>query len=120
MTKSTIHFTVQLAIHPGKFEAFETLIKKMADLTSQEPGALGYEFFLSADRAKCHLLETYVDASAVLAHLKGQVVRDYVPQLLQVATLTSFEVYGDPGPESAKALAGVGANIYTSWQGYAR
>jgi hypothetical protein len=66
------------------------------------------------------LLETYVDANAVLAHITGPVVQQLVPKLLETASLNHFEVYGDPGPKAAEMLAGVGAEIFPLWRGLSR
>jgi hypothetical protein len=43
------------------------------------------------------------------------VVQELVPKLLETASLSSFEVYGDPGPQAAKMLAGFGAGIFGLW-----
>jgi hypothetical protein len=56
----------------------------------------------------------------VLAHLNGAVVRELVPKLLETASLSSFEVYGDPGPQAAQMLAGFGAGIFGLWHALAR
>jgi quinol monooxygenase YgiN len=66
------------------------------------------------------IIEAYADHNAVLAHLTSPVVRELVPKLLQTATLNRFEVYGDPGSESAEILAGVGAEIFSVWRGLSR
>jgi quinol monooxygenase YgiN len=117
MDKSLVYFTVDLAIMDGKFEQFERVAQEMIAGTRKEEGALAYEWFLSADRKRCLLLETYKDASAVLAHCSGPVVQGLVAKMLEASTITSFEVYGDPGPEAAKILAGVGAKISPLWHG---
>jgi quinol monooxygenase YgiN len=115
-----VHFVVDLAIHEGKVDQFESIAKTMIAGTLKEPGALVYDFFLSADRKRCRLLETYADANAVLAHLTGPVVQQLVPKILETSSLSSFEVYGDPGAEAAKMLAGVGAEIFPLWHALGR
>ena len=97
MTDPKVHFLVDLAIAPGKLDAFEAVMKDMVAGSRNEPGTLGYTFYLSADRGRCRLLETYANSAAVLAHLQGTVVQQLVPKLLQHASLERFEVYGDPG-----------------------
>lgn len=87
--------------------------------TLKEPGALAHEWFLSADHKRCLLLETYVDANAVLAPMKGPAVA-LVPKLLETSSINSFEVYGDPGAEAAKMLTGIGAEIFPHWLGLGR
>ncbi len=120
MPNSNIQFIVSLSIQEGKADTFEALAKSMSSHTEQEPGALAYEFFLSPDRTQCRLAERYADANAVLAHITGPVVQQLVPKMLEVSDLTGFEVYGDPGPDAAKILAAVGAQIYARWRGFSR
>jgi hypothetical protein len=60
-------------------------------------------------------LETYANADAVVAHLTGPVVQEYVPKVLTVAALNSFDVYGDPGTKASAMLAGFGAVIFSHW-----
>ena len=55
-----------------------------------------------------------VDSDAVLTHLTGPVVQQWVPKLLGVSSLDSFEVYGDPGPKASAMLAGFGATVFSS------
>jgi quinol monooxygenase YgiN len=120
MSKNVVHFVVDLTINEGKLSQFESIAQAMIAGTLKEAGALGYEWFLSADRKRCRLFETYADANAVLAHMMGPVVQELVPKILETSSLSGFEVYGDPGPEAAKALAGVGAEIFPSWHGLGR
>jgi quinol monooxygenase YgiN len=120
MANATTWFTVSLTIMDGKIDAFEATVEKMVAGSRKEPGTLAYEFCLSADRTQCRLVEAYVDAHAVVAHLTGPVVKELVPELLQVSAITGFEVFGDPGPEAAKMLAGLGATVFTSWHGFSR
>lgn len=120
MDKNMVRFTVDLAINEGKFNQFESIVRAMIAGTLKEAGALGYEWFLSADRKRCRLLETYADANAVLAHCSGPVVQELVPKILETSTISGFEVYGDPGPEAAKMLAGIGAEIFPLWRGLGR
>jgi quinol monooxygenase YgiN len=112
MPSKMVRFTVSLSIADGKLEEFGKIAEAMLAATRREPGALGYDWYLSSDRRHCRLLETYADADAVVAHLTGPVVQESVPKLLAVATLNSFEVYGDPGPKASAMLAGFGAAIF--------
>jgi quinol monooxygenase YgiN len=120
MSMQTVYFTVDLAIHDGQVDAFERIAQQMIDGTKNEPGALGYEWYFSADRKRCRLLETYENADAVFAHMTGPVVQVLVPKMLQNASITLFEVFGDPGPMAAAMLIGVGAEIFAPWRGLGR
>ena len=118
MKDETVRFTVALSIAEGKLEAFEAIAQTMVAGSESEAGTLVYEFCLSNDRKRCRLIEKYVDAAAVLRHLTGPVVQELVPKILEVATLSGFEVYGDPGPKAAEMLAAMGAEIFEHWQGF--
>jgi quinol monooxygenase YgiN len=119
MDNQTVRLAVDLTIHEGK-DAFEAITHAMVAVSQNEPGTLGYEWFLSADRTKCRLLETYTDANAVLAHLNGPAVQELVPKLLGTASLAGFEAYGDPGQKAAEMLAGFGAEIFGFRRGLER
>ena len=56
----------------------------------------------------------------MLAHLTGAVVQELVPKILEVSTISGFEIYGNPGPEAAEMLKGLGAEIFESWHGFSR
>jgi quinol monooxygenase YgiN len=113
----TVRFAVNLTIHEGKFDEFTGIAQAMIASTRKEPGALGYDWYFSSDRKRCRLLETYTDAAAVQAHIAGHAVQDLVPKMLEVSTIAGFEVFGDPGPEAAKILTGLGAEIFPLWRG---
>jgi quinol monooxygenase YgiN len=120
MSKTTVHFNVNLAIHEGKLDAFQKIAETMIAGTQKEPGALAYEWHLSSDKTQCRVIETYADANAVQAHIDGPVVQQLVPRILENATLNGFEVYGDPGPIATEMLAGIGAKIFPLWRGLNR
>src|SRR5277367_2168279 len=106
-----VRFTVSLTIAEGKLAEFENVAQAMLAGARAEPGTVCYDWYLSGDRRHCRLLESYVDSDAVLMHLTGPVVQQWVPKLLGVSSLDSFEVYGDPGPKASAMLAGFGATV---------
>jgi quinol monooxygenase YgiN len=120
MAKQTVYLEVDCTINEGKLDAFESIAQAMVAGSQKEPGTLGYEWFLSADRKRCRLIETYADANAVLAHLTGPVVQEFVPKLLGTASLIGFSVYGNPGPKATEMLKGFGAEIFDFRRGLDR
>jgi quinol monooxygenase YgiN len=120
MSKDIVRLAVDLTINDGKLSEFEGIAQTMISGSQKEPGTLGYDFFLSDDRKRCRLIESYVDADALLVHFKGPVVRELVPKLLATSSLSRFEVYGDSGPEAAQMMKGVGAEIFGLWGGVNR
>jgi quinol monooxygenase YgiN len=114
MTKG-VQFVVDITVNDGKLEAFEALTQEMIAGSREEAGTLGYDFYLSGDRKHCRLVEKYVDGDAALGHMKGPVVEELVPKLLEVSCVTGFEVYGDPGQKVSEIVAGFGAQIFPLW-----
>ena len=115
MSKHTVRFNVDLKINAGKLDAFQAIAQAMIVASQKEPGALGYDWYLSDDRNRCRLIETYADENAVQAHLNGPAVQDLVPKLLQTSSISRFEVYGYPGPKQAETLTRFGAEIFPLW-----
>ncbi len=107
-----VYFHVSLKIHEGKFDAFRNITREMTAITKNESGARGYEWYLSGDRSRCRLVETYADEKAVMAHINGKAVQEFVPKLLETAAITGFEVYGDPGKEATEILKKFGAELF--------
>jgi quinol monooxygenase YgiN len=115
MEDQVVYLLVDININDGKFAEFEALAEEMSAGSLEEEGTLGYEWYISADHTRVRLVETYEDAAAVLAHFSGPVVQQLVPKMMQVASVTRFEVYGDPGPKMTQNLAAFGAQIYQNW-----
>jgi quinol monooxygenase YgiN len=120
MSVPTIRFTVEFNVTLGKFDAFEDTARAMTKGTQPERGTLVYDWYLSRDRSRARLIEAYVDADAMVAHLKGRVVTKLVPKLLESSQLTRFEVYGDPGKEGTAMLVTLGAQIFPDWHAIER
>jgi len=119
MSTGTVRFTVDLTLHEGKFEDFTRTALEMLACSQKEPGTLGYDWYFSEDRKRCRLLETYVDAAAMQAHMAGPAVQEFVPKLLQASNISAFEVYGDPG-SAGETLKGFGAEIFGLWRALER
>lgn len=113
--KQTVRLNVALTVTDGELAAFEDIAKTMIAATRKEPGAIAYDWHFSADRKHCRPVETYVNADAMVAHFKGPVVQQMVPQLVEVSSVERFEVYGDPGPEGTRMLAPFSAEIFSDW-----
>jgi quinol monooxygenase YgiN len=120
MDKEAVRLNVDFAIHDGQLEAFESLAQSMTAISQTEAGTLAYEWYFSADRTRCRLIEIYTDANAVLAHFTGAAVQEFVPKLMTTASVSRFEVYGDPGPKVKEMVAGLGAEIFSFWRGLDR
>jgi len=120
MAKTAVHLLVETTIRDGQLDAFESVAREMIAGSQAEAGTSGYEFYLSSDRKRCRLLESYASADALLAHFNGPVVQQLVPKFLQYVTVDRFEVYGDPGPQASATLANFGAQMFGYWGGLDR
>lgn len=91
----------------------------MIAATQKESGALAYEWHFSPDNKRCRLLEAYADDAAVEAHIDGEAVK-LIPTLLESASVSGFEVYGDTGNKAAETLRAFGAQLFQPWDGLRR
>ncbi len=120
MVKQVVRLTLTSRSMKANLDAFKSIAHAMTEGSKAEPGTLGYEWFSSADGNRFRLVETYVNAGAVEAHFVGPVVQEWVPKLAAVCTVDGFEIYGDPGPQVAKAAGGLGAVVFQYWHGIDR
>jgi len=106
MSKQAVQFNVDLTINEGKLDAFRGIVQAMIAGTQKEPGALGYEWYLSGDRKRCRIVENYKDADAALAHMTSAGVRELVPKMLEVSSLNRFGGLWRPRTEGGGATRG--------------
>jgi quinol monooxygenase YgiN len=112
MIEQVVRLTVDLTPNDGQIDAFKSLAKTMTEVSKNEPGTLGYEWFASADGTQFRLVETYANALAIEAHFMGPAVLVHAPNLMGCASVTRLEIYGDPGPKVTEVMAGFGAQIF--------
>ncbi len=115
MAAHTVRLMVELTINEGKAEQLERLAQEMIAGSQREAGTLGYDFFLSSDGKRCHLIETYADADALVAHFAGPVVQQLVPKMVELVKLDRSAVYGDLTPKAFELLTAFGAEILKPW-----
>ena len=113
--KQTVRLVVAVTVNDGKLAAFEGIAKDMVKGTEKEPATLAYDWHVSADRKHWRLFETYANAEALVTHLKGPVVQQLVPKIIEVSKVDRLEVLGNPGPEATSMLKQFGAEIYSDW-----
>jgi len=112
-----VRLNVSLTIHDGKLEAFQAIAREMVETTRNESGALAYEWYFSGDGKRCRVIETYVNAHALEAHVAGSAVQQGLSKLLTISDMNSLECYGVPGPNAEEKLGRVGAKIFSHWNG---
>lgn len=120
MTNSDICCSIApyFRIHKGKLEEFKHLCQRFVGKANGEPGCLYYGFSFDGDLAHCR--EGYVDADALLVHLKN--VGHIIEEALKISDLVRLEVHG---PETQLArlrepLAELKAQFFTLEYGFRR
>jgi len=93
-----------LKIHPGKYEEFAQVAKRIMALVEDEPDVQVYEWYIDKDSGACEAFETYKDSKAVIGHMTGP-VGAALPELFQFADIVSIDLYGELTPEARELTA---------------
>lgn len=112
---NTISWNLQMSVREGRLDDARELMSEMVASTREEPGAQGYEWFLSEDGKRCHINERYADSEAVVTHLDNFGTK-FADRFLACFEPTSLSVYGEPNAQAKAALDGLGAT-YLGWFG---
>ena len=120
MIMRKVRLLVEMSIHEGQFDAFDSIAREMTAGSKSEAGTLDYEWYLSADRKRCRLVETYTDSAALAAHFAGPVVQQLLPRITAHCTIDRIEAYGDLDHDMAATLTTSVREIFPAWQGLDR
>ena len=114
-----ISYVFSVCINEGYLEAFREVAHQMIEnVVENEPGTLIYEWHMSDDNTACHVLESFTDSNAMLAHFAG--AAELGPRLLDTCKITGMMVFGKPSPEGAQALEQFGAVVHRRVAGITR
>ncbi|PSR53770.1 hypothetical protein AHMF7605_09660 [Adhaeribacter arboris] len=118
MTKQ-VQYTVELTIAPGKIEEFRKMMQSFLEaIQSQEPDTNAFQIYLNEAESKAYLVEWFQHSEAVLAHFAN--VGPMLPELLAIAPITRFEVFGNLSKEAEEAVKALGATILPYHAGFIR
>lgn len=119
MAGQEVSWLLEVEVKPGELENLRTLANELVESTRAEPGALGFEWFISDDGSVVHLYERYADSDAGLAHVRtfGE---KFAGRFLEAATLTRFTVFGPASDELRRAQAGFSPTYLGSFGGFTR
>ncbi len=101
-----ISWVLEVEILPGKLDDFRAVAGELTESTRKEPGALIYEWFLSADGTACHIYERYQDSAALITHVSG--FGPFAERFMASCRPTRFTVYGEPSDEAKATIADLG------------
>ena len=107
-----------LSLDPANYEAFKDLVAQIVSATRQEPGTLGYEYSVNADKSAVHIVERY-RTEALLSHLE-ETFAPFAQRFLELVTIKSLYVYGTTTPEIRAKLGDFGAVYMTPFDGFTR
>jgi quinol monooxygenase YgiN len=112
----------ELEVKDGKLETFKELMEEMVSGTSSEPGTLAYEWYVSDDESSVHVVETYADSAAVVAHhvSEGFALHNWAGRFMDCVDVTRVVVYGNPNASAREILDRLGAVYRSAWGGFSR
>lgn len=107
MTEKPIGWTVGFKIPPGKAEAFRKIVgEAVAAMERAEPWHPVFQWFLSDDEGVATVHVWCGGQARAIEHATGIGPQQYLPRLLELATIERFDVFGTPNAELAKILEG--------------
>ena len=112
----------ELAVKDGRLETFKELMEEMVEGTRSEPGTLAYEWYISPDGRTIHVVETYADSAAVVAHhvSEGFALKNWAGRFMECVDVTRVVAYGDPNAAAREILDRLGASYHSAWGGFSR
>lgn len=91
--ETPIQVLVELTIEEGKAGDFKMQMPAIIEkVMTNEPGMLGYQWYLNQDQSKCYVIEWVKDSEAWLAHASN--VGSMLPALFIIAPITRCEFFG--------------------------
>lgn len=114
-----VQYLVEFTIAEGKAEEFKSLIHSLIEkVKKNEPGVDSYQLFYNSGENKSYMLERFRNSEAVMAHLAN--IGNKLPEILELAPITRFEIFGNISEEVKEALKSVGADRFGYLDGFNR
>jgi quinol monooxygenase YgiN len=114
-----VQYLVEFTIIDEKTEEFKSLIHSLIEkVKKNEPGIDSYQLFYNSGDNKSYMLERFPNSAGVMAHLAH--VGPMLPDLLELAPITRFEIFGNISNELAESLSSLGPDIYSYLNGFNR
>jgi quinol monooxygenase YgiN len=110
------------AVKTGKLQTFKQLMEEMVSGARNQPGTLAYERYIARGGGTVHVVETYADSGAVVAHhlSEGFILKNWASRFLDCVDVTRVSAYGDPDPAARGILDRLGATYHHPWGGFSR
>lgn len=118
MTKQ-VQYTSEFTLPEGKTEEFKRILHSIIEsVEKNEPDLNAYQVYLNPEQNKAFIVEWFRNSEAILTHLGN--VGSLFPELLAIAPIVRFEVFGDLTKEAEDALRAIGAKIFKYHEGFIR
>ena len=112
-------YLFELTIEAGKLDEFKAKAEGYTEaVRKDEADTLEYQWWIAEDGSRCLLKETFTSSEALLQHLAN--VGPSLPDLLAIAPITRFEVFGEVSDAARAELDGLGANYFAHHTGFDR
>lgn len=116
---TTVGYVIEMTIADGKLDEFKAMATGFIGGTqANEPDTLTYQWYISEDGARALLHESFTTSEAMLTHLGN--VGPELPNLLAIAPITRFEVFGSVSDGAKEALAPFNAVHFPHHGGFTR
>ena len=114
-----IRLLFELTIADKQVNTVKELLSAAVEIVqAKDSGAMDYEFYFDEEGTKVYAVERYKDSEAVMAHLG--IVGETLTKLLEVASITRAEVFGNPSSEVLQALEPFKARVFRHCGGFSR
>lgn len=116
---SKIWYLIQFTIADGKVDEFKKKGDAYVEATrNNEPDTLVYEWWIGEDGKHALLLEEFTSSEALLTHFGN--VGPSLPDLLAIAPITRFELFGTANEAAREAVNSLGAVHFAHYNGFQR
>ncbi len=120
VASNQVYWVLTGDVADGKLDDFKALVHKIvAAVAKSEPGALEYEYNVSADGKSVQIFERYRNSAAVVTHIDN-LAKTHLKEFLALLKPTSLIVYGHPDDAAKKAIGGLNPVYLTPFDGFTR
>jgi quinol monooxygenase YgiN len=116
---SEIYWILTCSVQPAQLADFKKIVGQLVAAAKDEPGTLAYEFSIDASQSTVDIFERYQDSNAIVSHVE-QTFGPLAERFLALAKVSRFVVYGMPGIEAKRLLAGFNPAYMTPFDGFTR
>lgn len=115
-----VYWILTADINEGQMDNFKSFMSELVEVTKRdEPGALNYEWSISADNKTIHLFERYANSEATLIHMDN-FGKNFAKRYMEIFTPKTFTLYGNPSEGVIKAVAPMQPRQLTPVGGFSR